>query len=174
MYTDAELIARVLVESDRESYSELIRRHQSPIRSLFHKLTGGDSALADDLSQETFITAYKALSSFKGHAKFLTWLFAIAKNIYLQNARKHYEVPTDEIPEDSHNSKSDTQLDVQRALKHLEPDDRLILSLCYAQELTHTEVAEILQIPLGTVKTNVLRAKEKLKSKLISYERSEI
>lgn len=174
MWTDAELIARVVVEGDRNSYSELIQRYQSSLRGFFLKLAGGDQALADDLSQETFIAAYKGLSSFKGQAKFSTWLFSIGKNVFLQHARKHHETPVDpeDDPPDESTPDSGKTMDIHRALKELDSDDRLILGLCYVQELTHPEVAEILQIPLGTVKTNVLRAKEKLKLKLLSYQGS--
>ncbi|MBY0314288.1 MAG: sigma-70 family RNA polymerase sigma factor [Bdellovibrionales bacterium] len=196
MLSDAELIARVVVEGDRNSYSELIQRYQSSLRGFFLKLAGGDQALADDLSQETFISAYKGLSSFKGHAKFSTWLFSIGKNVFLQNARKHHETPMDPVilsesegsqggseilrsAQDDKRAQDDERaqdygrrMDIHRALKELDSDDRLVLGLCYVQELTHPEVAEILQIPLGTVKTNVLRAKEKLKLKLLSYQGS--
>src|SRR5512140_1976163 len=89
--TDAELIARVVVQDDRHAFAELVRRHQSPVRATLRRLTAGDHALADDLAQETFMLAYRNLKSFRQEARFSTWLFRIATNAFLAEARKRKE-----------------------------------------------------------------------------------
>ena len=89
--TDAELIARVVVRDDRHAFSELVRRHQSAVRATLRRLTSGNHALADDLAQETFMLAYRNLGSFRQEAKFSTWLYRIATNAYLADARKRKE-----------------------------------------------------------------------------------
>ena len=67
--SDHELITRVLRNDDRHAFGELVKRHQSPLRSMLRKLTCGDKALADDLAQETFVQAFLKLSTFRGDAR---------------------------------------------------------------------------------------------------------
>ncbi len=89
--TDAQLIARVVVQDDRHAFSELVRRHQSAVRATLRRLTAGNHALADDLAQDTFMLAYRNLKSFRQEARFSTWLFRIATNAFLADARKRKE-----------------------------------------------------------------------------------
>src|SRR5262252_10773534 len=89
--TDAQLIARVVVHDDRNAFSELVRRHQSAVRTTLRRLTAGNNALADDLAQETFMLAYRNIKSFRQEAKFSTWLYRIATNAFLADARKRKE-----------------------------------------------------------------------------------
>ena len=91
--SDAALIARVVVSDDRHAFSELVRRHQSPVRATLRKLAAGNLALADDLAQETFLLAYRNLKSFRQEARFSTWLYRIAYNVFLADARKMKELP---------------------------------------------------------------------------------
>src|SRR6202158_6179217 len=96
--SDTQLIARVVVSDDRHAFSELVRRHQSSVRATLRKLAKGDAALADDLAQETFLLAYRNLKSFRQEAKFSTWLYRIAYNVFLADARKIKELS---MPEDA-------------------------------------------------------------------------
>src|SRR4030095_824450 len=89
--SDAQLIARALVTDDRHAFTELVRRHQSTVRACLRKLTAGNHALADDLAQETFVLAWRNLKSFRQEAKFSTWLYRIATNCWLADARKRKE-----------------------------------------------------------------------------------
>src|SRR5512134_3292288 len=89
--TDASLIARALVADDRHAFAELVKRHQSAVRPPLRKLTAGNHALADDLAQETFVLAWRNLKSFRQEAKFSTWLYRIATNCWLADARKRKE-----------------------------------------------------------------------------------
>ncbi len=95
--SDAALIARAVVSDDRHAFGELVRRHQSAVRATLRKLTCGNVALADDLAQETFLLAYRNLKSFRQEARFSTWLYRIAYNAFLADARKTKELP---MPED--------------------------------------------------------------------------
>ena len=94
--SDAALIARVVVGDDRHAFGELVRRHQSAVRATLRKLTSGNAALADDLAQETFLLAYRNLKSFRQEARFSTWLYRIAYNAFLADARKMKELPLPE------------------------------------------------------------------------------
>src|SRR5512139_2317723 len=89
--SDAALIARAVVQDDRHAFAELVKRHQSAVRATLRKLTAGNHALADDLAQETFVLAWRHLGSYRQEAKFSTWLYRIATNCWLADARKRKE-----------------------------------------------------------------------------------
>jgi RNA polymerase sigma-70 factor (ECF subfamily) len=172
--TDADLVARVLLDEDQNAFSELVRRHQSAVRGLLRQLTRSDLALADDLAQEAFIRAYKNIRSFRGEAKFSTWLYRIAYNCFREEARKRKElVGIDETQlEREHDPGTvDPALrqDLAQALQLLPLHERTAVLLCCQNGLSHDEASRVLEIPLGTVKTNVLRGREKLKKTLAAW-----
>jgi RNA polymerase sigma-70 factor (ECF subfamily) len=184
--TDAQLIARVVVQDDRHAFSELVRRHQSAVRATLRRMTAGNHALADDLAQETFMLAYRNLKSFRQEAQFSTWLYRIATNAYLADARKRKEellgdrdadVSADEDddaagPEEGggdHTRSATLRLDMERALAVLSDGERAAIVQCYHNDLSHEEAAYVLNCPVGTVKTHILRAKQKLKSQLAAW-----
>jgi len=153
--TDADLVARVLVDDDHHAFAELVRNHQSSVRGLLRQLVRADVSLADDLSQETFLRAYKNLRSFRGEARFSTWLYRIAYNCFREEARKRKD------PALRH--------DLAQALQLLPLHERSAILLCCQNGLSHDEASRVLDIPLGTVKTNVLRGREKLKRLLAPW-----
>ena len=172
--SDAELVARVLVDDDHHAFAELVRNHQSTVRGLLRQLTGSDVALADDLAQETFLRAYKNLRSFRGEARFSTWLYRIAYNCFREHARKRRELVG--IDEEQLAREHDPQIvdpalrqDLMHALSLLPVHERTAIVLCCQNGLSHDEAARVLDIPLGTVKTNVLRGREKLKRTLAAW-----
>ena len=176
--SDAQLIARAVVEDDRHAFGELVRRHQSAVRSTLRRLTGGNVAHADDLAQETFLLAYRNLKSFRQEAKFSTWLYRIATNVFLADARKIKELP---MPDDadgepvalvdtaapaSLSRQATLSIDLERAMRVLSEPERAAIVQCYHNDLSHEEAAQVLGCPVGTVKTHILRAKQKLKARL--------
>jgi RNA polymerase sigma factor (sigma-70 family) len=172
--TDAGLVARVLVDDDQHAFGELVRRHQSSVRGLLRQLTRTDLALADDLSQEAFVRAYKNIRSFRGEARFSTWLYRIAYNCFRENARRRKELVG--IDETKWQSELDPQTvdaglrhDIMQALNLLPLHERTAVVLCCQNGLSHDEAARVLEIPLGTVKTNVLRGRQKLKRTLAAW-----
>ena len=172
-FTDADLIARVLLREDQQAFGELVRRYQSPVRSFLVKMTGGDAHLADDLAQETFMKAWKKLGSFRSEARVSTWLFGIACNEWRMHARKRKEISLEELadmlPEPEQASAaaaSQLHMDLVEAMKSLTTGERAAILLCCQNGLSHEEAARALDCPLGTVKTNVLRGKEKLRRRL--------
>jgi len=186
--SDAELIARVVVRDDRHAFSELVRRYQSAVRTTLRRLTSGNLALADDLAQETFMLAYRNLASFRQEAKFSTWLYRIATNAFLADARKRKEEllgdRDDELPDDEGAEREDDALgdselersaslsmDMARAMAVLSDAERAAIVQCYHTDLSHEEAAQVLNCPVGTVKTHILRAKQKLKSRLAAWAR---
>jgi RNA polymerase sigma factor (sigma-70 family) len=172
--TDADLIARVLSNDDQHAFGELVRRHQSSVRGLLRQLTRTDVSLADDLAQETFIRVYKNIRSFRGEARFSTWLYRIAYNCFREDARKRKElVGVDEellqAERDSQTVDPGLRHDLMHALNLLPLHERTAVVLCCQNGLSHDEAARVLEIPLGTVKTNVLRGREKLKRTLAAW-----
>jgi RNA polymerase sigma factor (sigma-70 family) len=173
--TDGDLIARVLVDDDQHAFGELVRRHQSSVRGLLRQLTRTDVALADDLAQDTFLRAYKNIRSFRGEARFSTWLYRIAYNCFREDARRRKELVG--INEEQLQAERDPQVadpalrqDLMHALNLLPLHERSAILLCCQNGLSHEEAARVLDIPLGTVKTNVLRGREKLKRTLAAWK----
>ncbi|MEP7329455.1 MAG: sigma-70 family RNA polymerase sigma factor [Betaproteobacteria bacterium] len=186
--SDAQLIARALVTDDRHAFTELVKRHQSSVRACLRKLAADNHALADDLAQETFILAWRNLASFRQEARFSTWLYRIATNCWLANNRKRREEllgdRADAIPEGEddnmrhiddahadHARETSLKVDLERALAALSESERAAIVQCYHNDLTHEEAAYVLDCPIGTVKTHVLRGKQKLKAALAAYAR---
>jgi len=171
--SDADLIARIVTRDDRHAFATLMRRHQSGVRTVLRRLTGGDEALADDLAQEAFLRAYDNLRDFRAEAKFSTWVYRIAYNVFLSHLRKRTEsAGIDDLPEpavESSGEAADRARDLNRAFGQLREEERSALALTYAEDLTHAEAAEILGWPVGTLKTHVLRGKDKLRSALKAY-----
>ena len=186
LLSDAQLIARCVVGDDRYAFAELVKRHQSPVRACLRKLTSGNAALSDDLAQETFIQAWRNLKSFRQEARFSTWLYRIATNCWLMHARKRREEllgdrdaeQSDENAESAshglestgdHAGASVMKLDLERAMNVLTAPERAAIVQCYLNDLTHEEAAYVLGCPVGTVKTHVFRAKQKLKTALAAW-----
>lgn len=184
--TDAQLIARCVVADDRHAFAELVRRHQSAVRACLRKLTGGNHALADDLAQETFVLAWRNLKAFRQEARFSTWLYRIATNCWLAQARKRREellgdrdglVADDDPdpPEDpaeataDHTRSASLKLDLERAMRVLSEPERAAIVQCYDNDLSHEEAAYVLGMPVGTVKTHIHRAKRKLRDAMAAW-----
>ena len=175
-FTDADLIARVLSREDQNAFGELVRRYQSPLRGFLSRMTG-DSHLGDDLAQETFLKAWQKLHSYRGGAKFSTWLFSIALNEFRTAMRRRKELTVldeaEEPAEEPVSAGDGMRLDLTEAMKRLNSNERAAVLLCCQNGLSHEEAAKALGCPLGTVKTNVLRGREKLKKFLLAYKNYE-
>jgi len=175
-FSDADLVLRVLERDDRNAFAELVRRHQAMLRLSLRRLTAGDDALADDIAQEAFILAWRKIRQFRFESKFSTWLYRIAINAWKGEIRKKREVLLDaESPafEDGGPDEagaSMAKLDLGRAMARLSDGERAAIVACYYQDLSHEEAALALGIPLGTVKTHVLKAKNKLRALLPGWE----
>jgi RNA polymerase sigma-70 factor (ECF subfamily) len=184
--SDAQLIARCIVGDDRQAFAELVKRHQSSVRACLRKLTAGNHALADDLAQDAFILAWRNLKSFRQEARFSTWLYRIATNCWLAHARKRHEEllghrdasVTDDDADDAalpgvasadHAAGTTMKIDLERALALLSDAERAAIVQCYHNDLSHEEAAYVLGCPVGTVKTHVLRGKQKLKVALAAW-----
>ena len=164
--SDEELVAQVVAAGDTAAFETLVLRHQSKVRNWLRQLTR-DPARADDLAQDTFIRAWQRLRTFQGRGRFASWVMKIAFNCFLQAYRRPDYGPAVEMPE-RHGDVVVPFLespDVEKMLAMLAPDERHVMILCYAHGMSHGDVSEVLDLPLGTVKSHAQRAKAKIRER---------
>jgi RNA polymerase sigma-70 factor (ECF subfamily) len=191
--TDAELVQQTL-DGDRRAFGVLVERHQKQIFALVSKLIR-DQNEVEDVAQECFIRAYKALGTFRGDAQFSTWVYRIVYNTCLTRREQQARRQDREISMFAENEQADDQprefededgplpdevfeaTDVrERLLKHLENMPvhyRAVLVLYYYEERSYQEIADALDLPMNTVKVHLLRAKKRLKKLLTESDASE-
>lgn len=173
--SDALLVARVVTDDDRIAFELLVRRYQSPLRNFLRRLSRNDAERADDLAQETLLKVYTSIHTFKGVARFSTWLYRIAYNTFLNDVRK--SVPEAEFNESYHSPMTDAsaaacdEKDVDAALQRLPDRQRAVFDLHYKKGMTHQEIASVLELPLGTIKSDLTRGRDTLKAILEDWER---
>jgi RNA polymerase sigma-70 factor (ECF subfamily) len=174
---DAALCQRAQ-SGDRLAFAELVRSHQSAVRNQLRRLTKGDVALADDLAQESFIQAWTHLAEFRAEARLATWLYRIAYYRFLMHVRSHratLPLPDDGEAETTGDAAGHElralamRLDVEAALARLPEAGRVALIHCYYLDLSHEEAAQVLNLPLGTLKSQLLRAKARLRDTLAAW-----
>jgi RNA polymerase sigma factor (sigma-70 family) len=161
-------------QGDRRAFARLVGAHQSRVRLQLRRLTQGDAALADDLAQETFVQAWLHLTDFRGDARLATWLHRIALTRFLQHVRRP-QLPvewSEPAADDDHGPAHDPRpveglaRDVERALQALSEIQRLAVVHCFHLDLSHAEAAQVLGLPLGTLKSHLDRAKTRLRELL--------
>jgi RNA polymerase sigma factor (sigma-70 family) len=175
---DAPLIARVVANDDRHAFATLVRRHQSAVRGFLLRLCCGDGALADDVAQETFLRAYRRIGTYRSEGGFDSWLFSIAYRAFAsEKRRRHWSAEElKEVPEavgSDVRQANEAATDIERAMRQLREPERACLSLCYQWGMSHQEMANVLDYPVGTVKTHIARGKEKLRVHLSSYDQQQ-
>jgi RNA polymerase sigma factor (sigma-70 family) len=166
---DVELAA-LAATGDRRAYGELVRRHGSSVRGLLRRL-GADPATADDVAQDAFLVGFEQIADYRGEGAFGGWIKKTAARLYLRKVKRDARlIFSDAAPEEaSPPASGDTpgdRLDLDEALKGLSRGERLCVSLCYGADWSHTEAAEALNIPIGTVKSHVKRGLDKLRARL--------
>lgn len=165
----------------KPGFEQLVKENQEPLRRFLLNLCGGDSFLSDDIAQEAFLKAYLNFSSFKGDAKFSTWLFRIACNSFYDHLRKR-QLPVEEMSrpgviysassEQIHSPGLRNQ-ELYMALSRLKVEEKTAILLFYMEDRTLKEIAKITEMPENTVKSHLFRAKSKMSDylKSIGYER---
>jgi RNA polymerase sigma-70 factor, ECF subfamily len=169
----ADLLQRIAERSDAEAFSELFQSFAPRVKSYMMR-AGADPTTAEELAQETLLMVWRKAglySSDKGSAS--TWIFTIARNLRIDRLRR--EVPWQELPEghDEIRSNDPTPEDAasdrerqdrtQTALATLPEEQKAVVSLSYLAGLSHSEIAERLNLPLGTVKSRMRLAYQKIR-----------
>jgi len=183
--TELALIQRAQ-QGDQEAFAVLVGEHQRYVYNLALRVVK-DEEEALDLAQETFVRAWTALPNFRGQSQFRTWLYRIVTNLCynrLPNLRRFLnDLGDDIIAEISETNNSfdnpahglesrELRSYLHKAIDGLDENYRLLISLRYQNELSYEEIASTLNLPLGTVKTGLFRAKEKLRLALETYQES--
>ena len=165
------IVVRLAQNGDRQAFSELVSRRQAWIRSLMRR-SSGNRALADDLSQEVFLQAWKALPRLHDPARFGPWLKRLAINIWLQHARRSDPVrEAGEVRNEAAGTDDAARIamDLDTALETLAYRARLCIVLAYHEGMTHDEIASLTEIPVGTVKSHIRRGTLRLREQLAAY-----
>ena len=177
---DAECVRRVQ-QGDTDSFEVLVRRHEKAIFNLIYRLLGNYDEAAE-VAQEVFLSAFKSIHQFRGEANFSTWLYRIGLN-HASTRRKSLQTSQQRhIPLDGTEVIADGAVDpaknvehkeiqqrVQQALNSLDPEDARIVLLRDLQDIPYEDVAQMLDIPVGTVKSRLHRARQALKTSLAPY-----
>ena len=178
--TDDELMQRVASKDDDRAYGELYHRHARRLMGFFFRQMNGDEALAADLTQDAFMRVWTARDRFSG--SFRTWLLTIGynlvKNHYRHNEyQKQYELFTKQTGEKVADSNiidkmADEAFDkaLRQLLEKLPPESRLLFSFRFEEELTVPEIADLMGLPEGTVKSRLYTLTQILKQKINLHE----
>ncbi|MDX2206587.1 MAG: sigma-70 family RNA polymerase sigma factor [Gemmatimonadales bacterium] len=187
--TDQEVV-KLAVLGREAAYRELIRRYQRPVFSLIYRMVR-DRELAEDLAQETFVKVLNAIESYRPEYKFSSWIFKIANNASIDHLRRRSldtlsldgspHAESSEAIEATRLQISDSSEDplaevanqelgvlIERAIGELRPEYRSCILLRHVEGRPYEEIAEILDLPLGTVKTYIHRARNELRIALAS------
>lgn len=176
--TDVELIAKA-ISGREDGFEELVRRYQRPITNyVFRMLNDYDASL--DVTQEVFIKVYNSLSRYSSEYKFSTWLYRIAHNAAIDYIRRRS--PNEQSIETENNDgayqlqiespnptpeqereRSEWRTEIEAVVKCLPAVYRELILLRHAQDLSYDEIAEITNLPLGTVKNRLFRAREMMR-----------
>ncbi|MEZ5333003.1 MAG: sigma-70 family RNA polymerase sigma factor [Thermoanaerobaculia bacterium] len=174
---DATLVGEALGGSE-DAYRDLLLRYQRPVFGLIVRLVR-DRGLAEDLAQEAFLKAFRALSGFQRERKFSSWLFKIAHNTAIDHLRRReldtvpLETPEREGPDlldslagpelqspETGMRRSDLAAALEASVQRLRPEYRTVMELRFREGLSYEEIAEITGLPMGTVKTHIHRARK--------------
>ena len=176
---EQDVIRRVL-RGDSEAFSELVAAYQKTVYNIARRLLGSRED-AEDLTQETFLAAYRRLGDFRGESRFSTWLCRIASNACIDalRRRKHtdalsltlededaedaeWEIPDESLAPEALLSQKLTRDAVRRGLRELSPEGRQVLILRELEGMSYEEIGETLGLEPGTVKSRIFRARKKL------------
>ncbi|HLH62862.1 MAG TPA: sigma-70 family RNA polymerase sigma factor [Ktedonobacteraceae bacterium] len=181
---DMQLIA-ASKKGDQDAFAQLVQRYQRRVFNLVYRMLQHYEE-ANEITQETFLAAWQGLPAFRGDARFPTWLYRIAYNCSLKSLEQRKRdkalqeaLQAEQVLERAYGDKSaDAQLEmhdrqafIQELIARLPTKYRVVLILRHLQDMTYEEMAEILTMPIGTIKTHLFRARNLLKERLQTLDR---
>jgi RNA polymerase sigma-70 factor (ECF subfamily) len=172
---------------DRAAFNELLQRYEKQVYNLAYRLTGNYDD-AQDIASEVFVRVFNSISKFRGDSAFSTWLFRVVTNVYLDERKRRTSHPVSSLEEylemedgpvkrqvedgapgpQELAEQSERTRALQEAINGLPEFQRVMITLYHVQELPYEEIAEILNMPLGTVKSRLNRARRALRDKLLA------
>ncbi|MEZ5842291.1 MAG: sigma-70 family RNA polymerase sigma factor [Hyphomicrobiaceae bacterium] len=169
----SDLLRRIAEFSDRSAFTELFEQFAPRVKSYMMR-QGADAALAEELAQETLLTVWRKAALYtsdKGSAS--TWIFTIARNLRIDRIRRetawqplpegHEETASDDPAPDDAVSERELQAAVREAMASLPADQLEVVTLAFVDGLSHSDIAERLGLPLGTVKSRMRLAYQKMR-----------
>ena len=167
-----ELLAVRCQLGEAGAFDDLIGRWQTPLWTYVRRLAGQDDA-ASEIVQDVWIRVIRGMPRLRDPSKVGGWLFGIARRTLMDHLRHHYAIPSrlegdvDELPAQEVNDERDVDVQaLEDALARLPIVEREVLTLFYLEELSLTETAEILQLPVGTIKSRLFRARRILRREM--------
>jgi RNA polymerase sigma factor (sigma-70 family) len=184
---DESAIIAAALSGNQKAYTRLVETHRAAVFHIVNRIVHNDEATRD-LVQETFMKAFASLGSYRSEFRFSTWLYKIAANSsidYLRKKRIHalsLDAPVEtrdgqieiEVPDDTHNPelqllRKQQRISIEEAIDSLPPRYREVIELRHKDDKPYEEIADLLGIPVGTVKARIFRARELLKRKLKNF-----
>jgi RNA polymerase sigma-70 factor (ECF subfamily) len=180
--TDGDLVVRA-IHGREDGFEELVRRYQRPIAAYVYRMVGDyDSAL--DLTQEVFIKVYNSLGRYRPEYKFSTWIYKIAHNSAVDHLRRYstreqsltgesegtqYELPIecDKPTPEQESERRERRAEIESVVDSLSPAYRELVVLRHSHDLSYDEIAEVMALPLGTVKNRLFRAREMMRQQFV-------
>ena len=162
-------LCRRAARGDRAAFGLLVAAHEKKLRAFLAHVAGAQ--LADELAQEAFLKAWQSLDRFAGRSAFSSWLCAIGWRCFIDHKRRERSEgrrreAAGELAERVESHGGEGRIDLARVLATLDPAERAALVLCEGHGWSHEEAAQILRVPLGTLKGMVRRAKQKCRERL--------
>ncbi len=175
-----------LSRNDDDAFAVLVERYSAKVFSLAFRMVGNYEE-AEDVSQEAFLNAYRALGTFRLGDRFSSWIYRIANNLSIDHLRKrrHREISIDapvnaegdmfiQLPDTGNDPErqvveTEFKAMVEKAIQELSPTYRTVVVLRHVHNLSYEEIAHVMKIPLGTVKTRLFRAREMLNARVQAW-----
>ena len=182
-----EILVAKCQKGDKEAFELLIKKYQRRIFHLIYRMTQ-DPAVVEPLAQDVFLKAYRSISSFRGSSRFYTWLYRIAVNTSLSHIKKEsvgetrqrtleYDLNSSAVQDDSMKSEDPEELFMRKeffkhlidSLRRLPEELRTAVVLREFSGMNYEEISEVMEIPLGTVRSRIIRARARLREMLEPY-----
>jgi RNA polymerase sigma-70 factor (ECF subfamily) len=179
---DCDLVTRAIAGRE-DGFEELVRRYQRPIAAYVYRMVGDyDAAL--DLTQEVFIKVYGSLARYRSEYKFSTWIYKIAHNAAVDHLRRHstreqslvkqsegeqYDLPIESgrLSPEQESEKAERCAEIEAVVRQLPAAYRELIVLRHSHDLSYDEIAEVMGLPLGTVKNRLFRAREVMRQQFV-------
>ena len=187
MPSSDEILVAKCQKGDKQAFELLIKKYQRRIFHLIYRITQ-DPAVVEPIAQEVFLKAYRSISSFRGSSRFYTWLYRIAVNTSLSHVKKEsagenrersleYDLQTSSVLTDSMKTETPEELFMRKeffkylidSLRRLPEELRTAVILRELSGMNYEEISEIMDIPLGTVRSRIFRARARLREMLEPY-----
>jgi RNA polymerase sigma-70 factor, ECF subfamily len=184
MVADCDLVTRAIAGRE-DGFEELVRRYQRPIAAYVYRMVG-DYEAALDLTQEVFIKVYASLARYRSEYKFSTWIYKIAHNAAVDHLRRHstreqalaqvnqadgeqYELPIESgrLSPEQESEKAERRAEIETVVRALPAAYRELIVLRHSHDLSYDEIAEVMGLPLGTVKNRLFRAREIMRQQFV-------